>query len=174
MGAGIFRSGADIVGFLSEFRGLGLYTDDIAFDLDQSCDHFDWDEDGLCDLCFEDMSSIGEETTEESTETPTENNGSETPSETETVEVPTENGSEASSEDASSNVPSEGETDEAEVTTDKKDEATTAKKDEATTKADSSDDAGEAKKGCKSSVAMGALAIVAIVGTGLVAKKKED
>ena len=177
MGAGVFRSGADIVGFLSEFRGLGLYTDDIAFDLDQSCDHFDWDEDGLCDLCFEDMSSIGEETTEESTETPTENNGSETPSETETVEVPTENGSEASSEDASAEVPSENNTadaGEAEVTTDKKDEATTAKKDEATTKADSSDDAGEAKKGCKSSVAMGALAIVAIVGTGLVAKKKED
>ena len=176
MGAGVFRSGADIVGFLSEFRGLGLYTDDIAFDLDETCDHFDWDEDGLCDLCFEDMSSIGEETTEDPGEVPTENNGSEVPTENNGSEVPTENGSETPSEDASAEVPSENntaESGEAEVTTEAKEDTTTAKKDEATT-AGSSDDAGEAKKGCKSSVAMGALAIVAIVGTGLVAKKKEN
>ena len=181
MGAGAFKSGADVVGFVSEFRDLGLDTEWLAMDLDETCDHFDWDEDGLCDLCFEDMSAEVP-TTEVPTETPTENNGSDEPATTvpggdNTAEVPSENGSETPSEDASANVPSEGETGEAgeaEVTTDKKDEATTAKKDEATTKADSSDDEGEAKKGCKSSVAMGALAIVAIVGTGLVAKKKED
>ena len=244
MGAGVFRSGDDMIGFLSEFRDLGFNTEDLAYVFSSVCDHFDFDDDGLCDMCYEDMSAIEdpedpEETTEapevtteapSETEAPTEAPSeteapTEAPSETEApteapseTEAPTEAPSETeapteapSETEAPTEAPSETEaiteaptaaestteadtaapevTTEATVdteapadttakeeTTTKKEETTTAKKEETTTKAPatSDDNKTEDKKGCKSSVAMGALAIVAIVGTGVVLKKKED
>ena len=147
MGAGIFRSGEDVCGFVSEFRDLGLNTEWLEMDLNTSCDHFDFDEDGLCDICNEEMPTeppvSGEVTTEEA--------GNEVTTEPTAGEVTTEEGEVSGSEEE------------------------TTKKPAATTAAASSDEGEEeVKKGCGSVVSMGALAIVAIVGTGLVIKKKED
>ena len=150
MGAGIFRTGADLCGFVSEFRDLGLDTEWLAMDYDTTCDHFDFDEDGFCDICEEAMPE-------------------------DPVEPPV--GGDVSTEEGSDEVttePTSGEvtTEEGEVSGS---EEETTKKPAATTAAASSDEGEEeTKKGCGSVVSMGAIAIVAIVGTGLVIKKKED
>ena len=119
-------------------------------DYDTTCDHFDFDEDGFCDICEEAMPE-------------------------DPVEPPV--GGDVSTEEGSDEVttePTSGEvtTEEGEVSGS---EEETTKKPAATTAAASSDEGEEeTKKGCGSVVSMGAIAIVAIVGTGLVIKKKED
>ena len=285
MGAGIFRSGDEMANFLDDYKDLGFDTEYIRMDYSSECDHFDWDEDGLCDICFEDMNADPGIPGEPETEAPETEAPTEAPSETESETVAPEESSadetvapeessadetvapeessadetvapeessadetvapeessadetvapeessadetvapEESSadetvapEESSADetvAPEESSADEtvapeetsvdetvapeetsadvapeettaadvapedttaaADVTT--KEETTTAKE-ETTTKAPatSDDTKTEEKKGCGSSVAMGALAIVAIVGTGVVLKKKED
>ena len=70
MGVGLFRSGADIVGFVDNFRGLGLNSEWIAMDHGvEVCPHFDGDEDGFCDFCGEIVEDeiTEDDTTEEDT-----------------------------------------------------------------------------------------------------------
>ena len=62
MGAGIFRSVSDIVGFVKDFQGLGLNTQFLEVDLDDSCFHFDIDNDGICDYCEAELNSSEDET----------------------------------------------------------------------------------------------------------------
>ena len=61
MGFGVFRSVEEISNFIQNFRGIGLDASWFPPYPVTPCDHFDWDEDGLCDMCFEDMYPIPEE-----------------------------------------------------------------------------------------------------------------
>ena len=76
MGVGLFASGADVVGFVDNFRGLGLNSEWIALDYGtEECPHYDSDEDGICDWCFEEVATEvpgGEEETETEIATETE------------------------------------------------------------------------------------------------------
>ena len=171
IGAGAFASDMGAANYLTT---LGLDKEMVVDMLPGACEHFDFNEDGICDICEAEITDDPvEDTTEESTEIVTEdptNNGSEATS---------ENVSEVVSENVSAEVPSENESAEApsetdEVTTAAKDEVTTAAKEEVTTAAPDASADKDAKKGCGSSVAMSALAIVAIVGAGAVSLKKKE
>ena len=172
IGAGAFASDMGAANYLTT---LGLDKDMVVDYLPGACEHFDFNEDGICDICDEEIPDdlpvedtteenvpgVTEESSENVSEIVSENNGSEVPSEGVSGEVP--------SEDESATAPSETD----EVTTAAKDEVTTAAKDEVTTAASDAADK-DAKKGCGSSVAMSALAIVAIVGAGAVSLKKKE
>ena len=56
-GAGAFLSGEQLVTFVQDFRELNLDAGCIG-DIYWPCDHFDWDRDGFCDLCFEEMPPV--------------------------------------------------------------------------------------------------------------------
>ena len=175
MGLGVFRSGMDIVGFLSEFRGMGLDVEVIAEEVEPSCEHFDFDKDGICDMCYRDLGTKdSEETTEivsgtiDVVEVTTEVYGEETtlqkPSVSATVESDTEKATEESSEKRTSYETEEEDSDEAEET----------KK-----PSDGEDDIydGDALivfSGCEMSASIGIVSIASIIGAALVIKKKED
>ena len=69
MGAGVFKSGSDVTGFVKNFRNLGLNTEWLEIDYPLNgeipCYCFDGDDDGLCDYCGKPVEV--EDTTEEDT-----------------------------------------------------------------------------------------------------------
>ena len=69
MGFGVFRSVEEIKNFIQNFRGIGLDASWFPPYPVTPCDHFDWDEDGLCDNCYE-WIGVVEDTTEYNTEEP--------------------------------------------------------------------------------------------------------
>ena len=147
VGIGAFATTDGAVNYV---KAMGLNTEMLETGLPGVCDHFDFDEDGICDICD---GVIPEDPVEPPVggEVTTEEAGNEVTTEAPAGEVTTEEGETSGSEEE------------------------TTKKPAATTAAASSDEGEEeTKKGCGSVVSMGAIAIVAIVGTGLVIKKKED
>ena len=150
MGAGLFRGAGEVVSYVSDFRELGLdSTPIVTAHNDCAADGcIDLDKDGYCDACWNDMPvEPGCEHVDEDEDNVCDLCGGEL-GETNSTEP---NSSEVSTEENS------------EPTSENNTQNSTA--DSATT---------EEKKGCKSAVSVGALAIVAILGTGLVIKKKED
>ena len=148
VGIGAFATTDGAVNYV---KAMGLNTEMLETGLPGVCDHFDFDEDGICDICDGEIPEDpveppvgGEVTTEEA--------GNEVTTEAPAGEVTTE----------------EVETSGSEEETTKKPAVTTAATSDSTTT-----DGG--KKGCGSVVSMGALAIVAIIGAGAVSmKKKQD
>ena len=147
LGAGFFKSGSDVAGYI---ESIGYNPSTIAEDyFDCTVDGCkDADGDGYCDSCWEvvDPAITGdecEECVDENGDNVCDVCGKELEEESssENESKPAENGPQAEA-NTNSNA--------------------------------SSDDSAEEKKGCKSAVSMGALAVVAILGTGLVIKKKED
>ena len=154
MGCGLFRSAGEATDFVSNFRELNLDVTSLVLNF-HDCEadgHVDFDKDGYCDVCWEEMPEISDcEHVDEDADKVCDNCGAELSSgETETE---TETGTGA------------GDTTVAPDANDGTEAPTTQKAD---------DDTSDEKGGCGSVVSMGALAIVAIVGTGLVIKKKED
>lgn len=150
MGAGLFRGAGELVSYVSDFRELGLDSTPIVM-AHNDCEAdgcVDLDKDGYCDACWNDMPvEPGCEHVDEDEDNVCDLCGGEL-------------GETNSTEPTSSEVTTE---ENSEPTSENNTQNSTA--DSATT---------EEKKGCKSAVSMGALAIVAILGTGLVIKKKED
>ena len=150
LGTGFFRAPSEISTYLGNMK-----VEDKNFNVESIKEAFwdclvdghigDADEDGYCDLCWEPVCTHVDE------------NGDGVCDNCE-VEIGTSGGEDTTdaTTEETTEAPSEN--------------ATTEKVTDATNNDSDSDDKG----GCGSVVSMGALAIVAIVGTGLVIKKKED
>ena len=77
MFAGVFKTGEDVAGFVHSFRDMGFMASGISMDHGEgNCYHMDTNEDGVCDMCFEDIITEpevpggDEETTEPETNAP--------------------------------------------------------------------------------------------------------
>ena len=178
MGAGIFRNNYhQITTFVRDFRDLGLNNENFYYcSCLEPCEHLDYDYDGICNLCYENI-FLTEETTDWNSsydtnfedgsvvetvkpEEPSEKTTEENPTVSETVEEAT---IEESSEKRTSRETEKEDSDEAEET-----------------KKPSDDDDiydGDALivfSGCESAASIGVIGVISIIGAALVIKKKED
>ena len=190
MGAGIFKNNNDLSDFVSEFRSLGLDTSLIDMEY-IDCFHEDTNGDNICDICFEEL------------EQPTDIEGT-TTEETHPIECYCFDGDKdgycdfcfrpynnvesdtifvhPETESSSAEIISEYETQtEISDTTEKisdTDEVESAENTTVASTPDSEDiydgDALIVFSGCESTAAFSAISIVAIIGSAVLIRKKED
>ena len=153
MFVGVFKSGTDVMGFVKDFRDMNLDIESMVTSL-HNCEAdgcIDLDKDGYCDACWSEMPEISDcDHVDEDADEVCDNCGANLATGSTETETETDTGA--------------GDTTVAPDANDGTEAPTTEK----------TDDTSDEKGGCGSVVSMGALAIVAIVGTGLVIKKKED
>lgn len=196
-GAGAFLSGEQLVTFVQDFRELNLDAGYIS-DIYWPCNHFDWDQDGLCDLCFEEMPPVFDPHPSTSTTSP-ETSVIET--ETHPIECYCFDGDKdgycdfcfrpynksdtifvhPETESSSAEIISESETQTEISDTTEKISDTDVESEKSTTVAsdpDSEDiyngDALIVFSGCESTASFGALSIIAIIGSAALIRKKEE
>ena len=153
MGAGVFRSAGEVIDYVTDFRDLSLDVTTLVVNFND-CEAdgcIDLDKDGYCDACWSEMPEISDcDHVDEDADEVCDNCGANLATGSTETETETDTGA--------------GDTTVAPDANDGTEAPTTEK----------TDDTSDEKGGCGSVVSMGALAIVAIVGTGLVIKKKEN
>lgn len=173
MSVGMFKSGADVTGFVQDFRNLNLYTDLLEYDYPLEeilCSHLDIDGDGNCEYCGEPIENSSDET--DTGEGSTDNNETEQTTDVNTGDEQT-TGSNEETEQPSDTVADDQTT--SDVKTEQKTEAKTENKtSDASASNDKDSTTSDKKGGCKSAASMGVVALVAIVGSGLATFKKKE
>lgn len=70
LGIGAFRSAEEALVFTSRLQDLGFNTENLYPEV--KCDHIDYDKDGICDICVEEIAKVPEDTTGDTSENTTE------------------------------------------------------------------------------------------------------